>query len=256
MKTFKIQAFKKTLKVLVIIIIWQLLFSQHILAQNNINVVNPLHPNLGILINVNISNDFEGMSLINNGPNNNLQFYPFNNVAVGRKKTASSVKKTYATSNYKHQAKTANKAVNKHLAKNSKPKPIVKPKKFSQLPHKKASVTSASINKPAIEIQKLTDKLNVSEVRNVLPNPEQFVIAENTIIALPVIQSRNEINIQSNERKALSSDRNTNKINHHVYMLKRKKINHLRYSTNKKIAKLFAKSKKNKMLPAKCFAWS
>jgi len=256
MKTFKTLALKKSIKpcALALIIIGQLGFSQHTLAQNtikNINVISVPHPNLGNLI-----NDFDQMPLINNGPNNNKQFSQSINVTVIKKKTVSPVKKANAAPIYKPKVKSANTPSNKQLAVNNKPKPILKPKKPLVLPQKKASVTAASINKPVIEIQQSIDKSTINEVRNVFTNPKQVVIIENTIISPPAIQSRNEFNIKSNVGKALKLSRNTDKTNHHAYTSKRKKINHFRYSTNKKIAKLFARNKKNKMDLAKCFAWS
>lgn len=261
MKTFKTLALKKSMKpcALALIIIGQLGFSQQTLAQNNIkniNVINVPHPNLGNLINVNLINDVDQMPLINNGPNNNTQFSQSINVAVIKKKTVSPVKKVNATPIYKPKAKPANTLSNKQLAVNNKPKPIVKPKKLLPLPQKKVPVATASVNKPVIEIQQSMDKPTINEVRNVFTNPKQVVITENTIIATPAIQSRNEFNIKSNVGKALTLSRNTDKTNHHTYASKRKKINHFRYSTNKKIAKLFARNKKNKMDLTKCFAWS
>lgn len=261
MKTFKTLAVKKTVKpcALALVIIWQLGFSQHTLAQNNINninVINVPHPNLGNLINVNINNDFEQMPMINNGPNNNSQFSQSINVAVIKKKTVSPVKMANAAPIYKPKAKPANTTSNKQLAVNNKPKPIVKPKKPLPLPQKKALVTTASITKPVIEIQQPIDKPTANEVKNVLSSPKQALLTENTIIAPPPIQSSNEFNSKSNVGKALTLNRNRNKTNHRVNASKRKKINHFRYSTNKKIAKLFARNKKNKMDLAKCFAWS
>lgn len=261
MKTFKTLALKKTVKpcALALIIMWQLGFSQQTVAQNNINninVINIPHPNLGNLINVNINNDFDQMPLINNGPNNNSQFSQSINVAVIKKKTVSLVKMANTAPIYKPKAKPANTTSNKQLAVNNKSKSIAKPKKPLPLPQKKAPVTTASVTKPVIEIQQPIDKPTVNEVKNVLSNPKQVVVTENTIIATPPIQSRNEVNIKSSVGKALTLNRNINKTNHHVNASKRKKINHFRYSTNKKIAKLFARNKKNKMDLAKCFAWS
>ena len=247
MKTFKTLALKKTVKPFALIIIWQLEFSQHIVAQNNINVINVPHPNLGNLINVNLINDLDQMPLINNGPNNNTQFSQSINVSSIKKKTVSPVKKANATPIYKPKAKPANTTSNKQLAVNNKPKPILKSKKPLVLPQKKASVTAASLNKPVIEIQQSKDKPTINEVRNVFTNPKQVVITENTIIATPAIQSRNEFNIKSNVGKALTLSRSTNKTNHHAYASKCKKIQHFRYATNKKIAKLFARNKKNKI---------
>lgn len=263
MKTFKPLALKKTVKpcALALVIIWQLEFSQQAVAQNNINninVINVPHPNLGNLINVNINNDFDQMPMINNGSNSNSQFSQSINVAVIKKKTVSPVKMANTAPIYKPKAKPANTTSNKQLAVNNKPKPkpIANPKKPLPLPQKKAPVTTASITKPVIEIQQPIDKPTVNEVKNVLSNAKQVVITENTIIAPPPIQSRNEVNIKSSVGKALTLNRNTNKTNHRVNASKRKKINHFRYSTNKKIAKLFARNKKNKMDLAKCFAWS
>jgi hypothetical protein len=258
MKTFKTLALKKRRKpcALALIIIWQLGFSQHMVAQNNINNINVTHPNLGNLINVNINNDFDQMPIINNGSNNNSQFSQSINVAVIKKKTVSPVKMANTAPIYKPKAKPANTTSNKQLAVNNKPKPIVKPKKPIARTQKKALVTEASVNKPVIDIQQSMHEPTVNEVKNVLPNPKQAVITENTITAPPPMQSSNEVNVKSNVSKSLRLKGSANKTNHHTYASKRKKINHFRYSTNKKIAKLFARNKKSKMDITKCFAWS
>ncbi|MDF2450975.1 MAG: hypothetical protein K0S26_479 [Bacteroidota bacterium] len=149
------------------------------------------------------------------------------------------------------------KPINKQSAVNYKPKQIVKPKRQLSPPQKKVPTFVSASNKPVLIIQQPISKPIVNEVRNVLVNLTQEVIV-NSVVAVSPIEAGNQFIVNSNKLKGYlsSGGPGNSKTTQRFYVSKRKSINHFRYSTNKKITKLLARTKRHKNDPARCFAWS
>lgn len=253
MKTFITTLSKQTIMscALTGIILLQIGCSYQIVAQNNINIANPLQSSF------NNVNDPVQSALINNGSKINSPFSRSINVTSVKKRTTNPVKKSYVTPISKTQTKSTAKPINKQLAVNYKPKQIVKPKQQLQQPQKKVQAVVSAQNQPVLVIQQL-NKPVVNEVGNVLVNLTQEVIS-NTVVVGPPLQSGNQIIVNTKKIKtyALSGGSGSaKKTTQRISSSKRKSINHFRYSTNKKIIKLLARTKKNKIDPARCFVWS
>lgn len=258
MKTLETALSKTTIKscVLTGVILLQLGFSYQVVAQNNINIANPPHSNVGNVSNVN--NAPLQMVLIDNGPNVNSQFFQSINVTSIKKETPSPVKKSYVTPIYKPQTKVTAKPTNKQLAVNYKPKQIIKPKRQLLQPQKIVPAIVSASNKPVLVVQQPINIPIVNDDRNVLVNFKQEVIV-NTDVIVPPVQASNRIIVNTNKVQAYASSGGSGsakKTTQRNYTSKRKSINHFRYSTNKKITKLMARTKKIKIDPARCFVWS
>ena len=251
MKTLEHSLLKKTLKLglFALITFCHLGVSHYLVGQNIINIVNPSHPNLG---NINTNNDVLQYALINNAVNVNSQIIQSMSNPRVIIQSRNSLKKSTKNAVIKPHATLSNKLVNKQLAVNNKPNVMKRKKKKLPVANKRVAASS----KPVIEIQQAI----VNQEKNIQFVPQQVIMKDNPIVAtLQQKQRDNEITINLNERKVDSSIRNTSRMskkNQNLYSLKRKKFNRFCHSTNKKFAKLFARDRKCKIDPAKCFAWS
>lgn len=72
---------------------------------------------------------------------------------------------------------------------------------------------------------------------------------------VPVVNSSEQSSNRRSVNAASISSGSSGKFSHHSSKSRRNSLSHFRYSTGKKFQRLFAKTKKNKFDPAKCFVW-
>lgn len=254
----------------------------NILEDNNvINNTHPLHSN----ININVPTGPNGLGNINITPvipARVINVVPpvisnpppkpqvtvttrpvVTQAAVQRKSTtvARSTKPKAVVSNYKPKP-----VVPKTSSVARRPVPVIKP----------ASQVTASATKPKPVVQRKPAVVTPTQTENkpvvaaiqavVIPEekndnaeatPLQNTTPINNVITKVPLQEKTTTApvVKTLERSVSISSGGSGLSKKSVHKSKHKSMKHLRYATNKKIMKLFAKTRKHKIDPARCFVW-
>lgn len=256
MKTIETFVLQRTIKIRVFafLMICQMGFYHYVFGQNSVNINNSFLSNLA-----NVNNNVVQLTLINNALNMNPQVIRSINVPRVQKQTKSSRKKLNTNFRIKHTTKITAIPLPKQSTASHKSPIIKKKRKQSSTRDNRVFANVSNSTNLEVEVQQSIIKPVVNNDANVLINPELNIEKENTIALAQSLQHNNEFVLKRNEAKSYTSNRkpsNLNKKTHHFNVSRRKKFNHLCCSTTKKMAKLFARDKRNRIDPTKCFVWS
>ena len=139
------------------------------------------------------------------------------------------------------------------LATITRPKPVT-PKKTTKKQKPVVVQAPVAIQKPPIieapMIQQNEEYASVSSPQVIIASPTNIQIPNAPLLVKTAVLPAVMINERSTGK--IESSGVSKRVS---YKSKHKSMKQLRYATNKKINKLFAKTRKNKIDPARCFVW-
>ncbi len=212
-------------------------------------IIDNSHPNIG-----------NPPAIINNGPGRIVA------ANVIQKAQPKQVKKVVAATTKKPapvykpgitKPGPAAKPANKTVALNHNPKPTA-PKKIKPKPT--PTPVAVTFNNTFIEPQLPVSLSNISANQNMADNNSLVSNTFENITSNSPQQMDNNNSpvlktVEKSVRMAAVASGSSKKSSRAISKSKHNTLTHFRYVTNKKIARLFAKNKRNKIDPARCFVW-
>lgn len=241
----------------------QLGFTHHIKAQNTVivNFTANNSPNINQSVNIfqNMNNAPVQMTLANNIQNTNRRPSPA--PVLAQAQSQRSVRRTTNP-----QAVSAARPARTNRESNHRVNRVIQ----QTMPVQENTIVQQAeviqTNNASVNPQLINTASNLNTDNNVgsLNNLQAFTSSGNmNVNAMPQMNFNdapvaNSTEQSSNRRSvnaASISSGSSGKSAHHSSKSKRNSLSHFRYSTGKKFQRLFAKTKKNKFDPAKCFVW-